>query len=138
MNLQFEKIKDSVLELYRDVTSKKCVSSYQKIEMIVLDCAEIKSEIDEADSLLDRRRTDFKKKWEYELYRNLSKLHRKQMEIIFYNIFNISKNVKDKGYFSRIQLEQKMYQGQLSELSSLKEDLSRILKIAQQLEPYVK
>ena len=138
MNLQFEKIKDSVLELYRDVTSKKCVSSYQKIEMIVLDCAEIKSEIDEADSLLDRRRTDFKKKWEYELYRNLSKLHRKQMEIKFYNIFNISKTVKDKGYFSRIQLEQKMYQGQLSELSSLKEDLSRILKIAQQLEPYVK
>jgi hypothetical protein len=75
VNLQFEKIKDSVLELYRDVTSKKCVSNYQKIEMIVLDCADIKSEIDEADGLLEQSRMDFKKKWEYELYRNLSLIY---------------------------------------------------------------
>ena len=29
MNSQFEKIKDSVLELYRDVTGKKCAYGYQ-------------------------------------------------------------------------------------------------------------
>ena len=30
------------------------------------------------------------------------------------------------------------FQGQIDDLGSLKEDLSRLLKIAQQLEPYLK
>ena len=94
-----------MLELYRDVTSKKCLN-YQKIEIIVLDCSDIKCEIDEVDGLLERSRPELKKKWEYELY--------------------------------RIHEEQKLYQGQISELGSLKEDLSRLLKIAQQIEPYVR
>ena len=106
MNLQFEKIKDSVLELYRDVTTNKCLSNYHRIEVIVLDCADIKTEIDEVDLLLEKGRAEFKKKWEYELY--------------------------------RINLEQTMYRGQVAELASLKEDLSRLLKIAQQIEPYLR
>ena len=61
---------------------------------------------------------------------------KKKRKITFFFFFFFVE-VRNKG-FSRIQVEQKMYQGQLSELSSLKEDLSRILKIAQQLEPYVK
>ena len=41
-------------------------------------------------------------------------------------------------FLTRINLEQRMYQGQVSDLTSLKEDLSRLLKIAQQIEPYLR
>jgi predicted ATPase len=64
LNKQFNRIKSSVSDLHHDVTTRRCLTSYERVESIVSECQKIKTELDRADALMDRHGLEFQLRWE--------------------------------------------------------------------------
>jgi len=50
LNRRFGNIKVAVCDLHRDVTTRRCLTSYERVEEIVRECATIKTDLDRADA----------------------------------------------------------------------------------------
>ena len=69
LNKQFGRIKGAVSDLHHDVTTRRVLTSYERVESIVADCQTIKTELDRADGLMDRHSLEFQLRWEAEQLR---------------------------------------------------------------------
>ena len=56
-------------DLHRDVTTRRCLTSYKQVENIVIDCASLTDEIEQTDQLMRERKELFHKMWEEEQQR---------------------------------------------------------------------
>ena len=56
-------------DLHRDVTTRRCLTSYKQVENIVMDCASLTDEIEQTDQLMRERKELFHKMWEEEQQR---------------------------------------------------------------------
>lgn len=56
-------------DLHRDVTTRRCLTSYKQVEHIVIDCASLTDEIEQTDQLMRERKELFHKMWEEEQQR---------------------------------------------------------------------
>ena len=64
LNKQFGRIKAAVSDLHHDVTTRRCLTSYERVESIVSECQKIKTELDRADQLMDRHGLELQLRWE--------------------------------------------------------------------------
>ena len=62
-------MKNQVSDLHRDVTTRRCLTSYKQVENIVIDCASLTDEIEQTDQLMRERKELFHKMWEEEQQR---------------------------------------------------------------------
>ena len=69
LNNKFTSIKNQVSDLHRDVTTRRCLTSYKQVENIVMDCASLTDEIEQTDQLMRERKELFHKMWEEEQQR---------------------------------------------------------------------
>jgi len=69
LNKRFGNIKGAVSDLHRDVTTRRCLTSYERVEDIVRECSTIKSDLDRADSMMDDHKLEFEKRWQQEQLR---------------------------------------------------------------------
>ena len=69
LNKRFGNIKGAVSDLHRDVTTRRCLTSYERVEDIVRECATIKTDLDKADSMMDDHKEEFDKRWQQEQLR---------------------------------------------------------------------
>ena len=69
LNKRFGNIKGAVSDLHRDVTTRRCLTSYERVEAIVGECAVIKTELEKADSLMETHRSEFDQRWQAEQVR---------------------------------------------------------------------
>lgn len=69
LNNKFNSIKNQVSNLHRDVTTRRCLTSYKQVENIVIDCASLTDEIEQTDQLMRERKELFHKMWEEEQQR---------------------------------------------------------------------
>ena len=56
-------------DLHRDVTTRRCLTSYKQVENIVIDCASLTDEIEQTDQLMRERKELFHRMWEEEQQR---------------------------------------------------------------------
>ena len=94
--------------MHRDVTTRRCLTSYERVEEIVRECATIKADLDRADLMMEDHKAKFerRRRWQQELL--------------------------------RLKSEQAVFSDQALELVALKAELRHLLVIAQQLEPYIR
>ena len=69
LNKRFGNIKGAVSDLHRDVTTRRCLTSYDRVEDIVRECVTIKTELDKADDMMDDHKMEFEKRWQQEQMR---------------------------------------------------------------------
>ena len=69
LNKRFGSIKGAVSDLHRDVTTRRCLTSYDRVEDIVRECVTIKSDLDRADDMMDDHKMEFEKRWQQEQLR---------------------------------------------------------------------
>ena len=69
LNNKFNSVKNQVSDLHRDVTTRRCLTSYKQVENIVIDCASLTDEIEQTDQLMRERKELFHKMWEEEQQR---------------------------------------------------------------------
>ena len=69
LNKRFGNIKGAVSDLHRDVTTRRCLTSYDRVEDIVKECVTIKTELDKADDMMDDHKMEFEKRWQQEQLR---------------------------------------------------------------------
>ena len=69
LNKRFGSIKGSVSDLHRDVTTRRCLTSYDRVEDIVRECVTIKTDLDRADNMMDDHKMEFEKRWQQEQLR---------------------------------------------------------------------
>ena len=69
LNKRFGNIKGAVSDLHRDVTTRRCLTSYDRVEDIVRECVTIKTELDKADDMMDDHKMEFEKRWQQEQLR---------------------------------------------------------------------
>ena len=69
LNKRFGNIKGAVSDLHRDVTTRRCLTSYDRVEDIVKECVTIKTELDRADDMMDDHKMEFEKRWQQEQLR---------------------------------------------------------------------
>jgi len=69
LNKRFGNIKGAVSDLHRDVTTRRCLTSYERVEDIVRECATIKTDLDRADNMMDDHKAEFEKRWQQEQLR---------------------------------------------------------------------
>jgi hypothetical protein len=69
LNNKFNGIKNQVSDLHRDVTTRRCLTSYKQVENIVIDCASLTDEIEQTDQLMRERKELFHRMWEEEQQR---------------------------------------------------------------------
>ena len=69
LNKRFGNIKGAVSDLHRDVTTRRCLTSYDRVEDIVKECVTIKTELDKADDMMDDHKMEFEKRWQQEQMR---------------------------------------------------------------------
>eukprot|EP00092_Neocalanus_flemingeri_P003832 GFUD01004128.1.p1 GENE.GFUD01004128.1~~GFUD01004128.1.p1 ORF type:complete len:1203 (+),score=265.86 GFUD01004128.1:433-4041(+) len=69
LNKRFGNIKGAVSDLHRDVTTRRCLTSYDRVEDIVRECATIKTDLDRADNMMDDHKVEFEKRWQQEQLR---------------------------------------------------------------------
>lgn len=69
LNKRFGNIKGAVSDLHRDVTTRRCLTSYERVEDIVRECATIKTDLDRADNMMDDHKVEFEKRWQQEQLR---------------------------------------------------------------------
>lgn len=69
LNNKFNSIKNQVSDLHRDVTTRRCLTSYKRVENIVVDCAALTDELEKTDQLMKDRKELFHKMWEEEQQR---------------------------------------------------------------------
>ena len=69
LNKRFGNIKGAVSDLHRDVTTRRCLTSYDRVEDIVKECVTIKTELDKADDMMDDHKMEFEKRWHQEQLR---------------------------------------------------------------------
>ena len=69
LNNKFNGIKNQVSDLHRDVTTRRCLTSYKQVENIVIDCASLTDEIEQTDQLMRERKELFYNMWEEEQQR---------------------------------------------------------------------
>ena len=69
LNKRFGNIKGAVSDLHRDVTTRRCLTSYERVEDIVRECATIKTDLDRADTMMDDHKVEFEKRWQQEQLR---------------------------------------------------------------------
>ena len=62
-------IKGAVSDLHRDVTTRRCLTSYDRVEDIVRECVTIKTDLDRADDMMDEHKMEFEKRWQQEQLR---------------------------------------------------------------------
>ena len=56
-------------DLHRDVTTRRCLTSYDRVEDIVRECVTIKTDLDRADNMMDDHKMEFEKRWQQEQLR---------------------------------------------------------------------
>ena len=56
-------------DLHRDVTTRRCLTSYDRVEDIVRECVTIKTDLDRADDMMDDHKMEFEKRWQQEQLR---------------------------------------------------------------------
>lgn len=56
-------------DLHRDVTTRRCLTSYERVEEIVRECATIKADLDRADLMMEDHKAEFERRWQQELLR---------------------------------------------------------------------
>ena len=69
LNKRFGSIKGSVSDLHRDVTTRRCLTSYDRVGDIVRECVTIKTDLDRADNMMDDHKMEFEKRWQQEQLR---------------------------------------------------------------------
>ena len=69
LNKRFGSIKGAVSDLHRDVTTRRCLTSYDRVEDIVRECVTIKNDLDRADDMMDDHKMEFEKRWQQEQLR---------------------------------------------------------------------
>ena len=69
LNKRFGSIKGAVSDLHRDVTTRRCLTSYERVEDIVRECVTIKTDLDKADDMMDDHKMEFEKRWQQEQLR---------------------------------------------------------------------
>ena len=69
LNKRFGNIKGAVSDLHRDVTTRRCLTSYDRVEDIVRECVTIKTDLDKADDMMDDHKMEFEKRWQQEQLR---------------------------------------------------------------------
>ena len=69
LNKRFGSIKGAVSDLHRDVTTRRCLTSYDRVEDIVRECVTIKTDLDKADDMMDDHKMEFEKRWQQEQLR---------------------------------------------------------------------
>ena len=69
LNKRFGGIKGAVSDLHRDVTTRRCLTSYDRVEDIVRECVTIKTDLDRADDMMDEHKMEFEKRWQQEQLR---------------------------------------------------------------------
>jgi hypothetical protein len=69
LNGQFNSIRKQVSDLHRDVTARRCLTSYKKVENIVLECTTLTDQLEKTDQLMQERKSLFNRMWEEEQQR---------------------------------------------------------------------
>ena len=69
LNGQFNSIRKQVSDLHRDVTTRRCLTSYKKVENIVLECTTLTDQLEKTDQLMQERKSLFQRMWEEEQQR---------------------------------------------------------------------
>ena len=79
-------IKGAVSDLHRDVTTRRCLTSYERVEDIVRECVTIKTDLDKADDDGEECREKIIAEFKAELERTLEEQNRgllDQVRVIF-------------------------------------------------------